>query len=73
MLTKPPLKPWPGDAIMIVAECFGHENRANMEAVIEAECRDCGARLGVDSYTLRTAEDLPSRRGRTRVSPVWRS
>jgi len=59
-----PLKQWPGDAVMIVAEWFGKENRTNMESVVEKECRDCGAKLGVDSFTIRVAEILPSRRGR---------
>src|ERR1019366_10331891 len=58
------MKPWPGDAIMIVCETFGRETRDNMESVVEVECRDCHQKLGADSKTIRLAEETPVRRGR---------
>ena len=62
---KLPVKlPWPDDAVMIVAALLGTENRSAMEAVIEAECRHCGADLAADLRTLRTAHNLPERKGR---------
>lgn len=58
------LKPWPGDAIMIIAADFGTENRVNMEAVIFTHCRDCEQALAADLRTLRVAETHPVRKGR---------
>lgn len=58
------LKPWPGEAVIIVAAAAGEERREQMEAVVPAECRDCGRILAADSHTIRLAEGLPSRRGR---------
>jgi hypothetical protein len=57
-------KPWPGDAVMIIAANAGEEDPAIMERVVPAACRDCGAALAADGRTLRRAEALPSRRGR---------
>lgn len=36
------LKPWPSDAVLIVCALAGQENRAGMDSVHTAECRDCG-------------------------------
>lgn len=58
------LKTWPADAIMIVAANAGEEKREYMQSVVPAVCRDCGAALHADSFTIRTAEGLASRRGR---------
>lgn len=58
------LKPWPSDAVMIVAADAGTEIRANMDGVVKAECRDCGAELAADTYTVNAANALPIRRGR---------
>jgi len=58
------MKRWPADAVMIVAMNAGQENRAQMESVVVATCRDCGAQLHADSYTIRVAHNLPERRGR---------
>jgi hypothetical protein len=57
-------KPWPADAIMIVAANAFEENRANMESVVPAKCRDCGQALHADSKSIRFAEQMPVRRGR---------
>lgn len=64
--SDPPLKPWPRDAVMIVAANAGQERREQMEAVHVCRCRDCGAVLHADTFTLRTAEQFPEvvRRGR---------
>ena len=55
------LKLWPSDAIMIVASLAGEERRERMESAVPATCRDCGAALMADSFTIRKAENLPSR------------
>lgn len=57
-------KPWPADAVMIIAAVKGRELRFNMESVVPAKCRDCGTDLAADSFSIRTAQNLPSRRGR---------
>lgn len=57
-------KPWPNDALMIVAAKAGEEQREHMEAVHYAECRDCGCRLAVDTKSLRDADAHPARHGR---------
>ena len=56
--------PWPGDAIMIVASNAGTENRAVMEGVVDATCRLCNADLKADTRTVRSAKEMPERRGR---------
>lgn len=58
------LKPWPRDAVMIVAATPEAARRDQMESAEPAECRDCGRRLVVDGYTLRRALTMPARRGR---------
>jgi hypothetical protein len=58
------MKRWPADAVMIVAALAGEEKREKMESVVPAKCRDCGATVHADSYTIRTADSLPERRGR---------
>jgi hypothetical protein len=55
------VKTWPADAVMVVASFWGQELRGNMESVLEARCRDCGASLAADGYTLKWALSLPSR------------
>lgn len=57
-------KRWPADVVMIIAAYAGSEDRSRMEAVVIGYCRDCHAALAVDSLTIRTAQQLPSRRGR---------
>lgn len=56
--------PWPGDAIMIIASLAGQENRAAMESVFAATCHMCDSDLHADTRTVRTAMQLPARRGR---------
>ena len=57
-------KPWPSDAVMIVAANLGEEKRECMDSVVAGTCRDCGCPLGVDSWTIARAQALPSRHGR---------
>lgn len=58
------MKPWPKDAIMIVASLDGEEKRDQMESAVPVRCRDCKAVLMADSFTIRKAESLPSRHNR---------
>lgn len=58
------MKPWPNDAVMIVAAIAGEEIRKNMETPTPVMCRVCGRDLMACSYTIRFAEGLPVRRGR---------
>ena len=58
------LKPWPRDAVVVIASLAGQERREVMEGVHTAACRDCGARLHADTFTVRRAETMPQRRGR---------
>lgn len=58
------LKPWPRDAVMIIAANRGEEKREHMDAQVHVVCRDCGKELAADSYTIATAAGLESRRGR---------
>lgn len=58
-------RPWPRDAVIIVASNWGKEDRAKMRgSVFEAYCRLCKARLAADIYTVKVAMNLPSRMGR---------
>lgn len=47
------LKPWPADALMIVCSPASEANVANMESVHPCECRDCGAALVYDGWTMK--------------------
>lgn len=58
------LKPWPRDAVMIVASLAGEEIRSHMEGVHKDACRDCGRAVHADTFTVRRAESLPQRHGR---------
>jgi hypothetical protein len=57
-------KPWPTDAVIIVASLTGNERRENMQAVVRCICRDCYRLLSADSHTIGEAAMLPSRRDR---------
>lgn len=57
-------RPWPSEALIIVASNRGKEIRANMESVVHVNCRDCQNELAADSHTIRRAEELPIRYGR---------
>lgn len=57
-------KPWPADAVMIIAAVAGQERRENMQTVVEVACRDCHRDLAACSYTIAQAEAMPERRGR---------
>lgn len=58
------LKPWPKDAVMVVAAHAGEERREFMQSVVDAECRACGAKLRADGFSIREAEQMPARMGR---------
>lgn len=49
------LKPWPNDAVMVVAATPDAARRDQMESVHPCNCRDCGKALVADGYTLRIA------------------
>lgn len=57
-------KPWPSDALMIVASLAGTEIRSQMEGVHPAHCRDCGHLVHADTFSVRRAETHPLRFGR---------
>lgn len=58
------LKPWPSDAVMIVASLTGEERRENMDGIHEAVCRGCFRSLHADTHTVRLAEQHPLRHSR---------
>lgn len=57
-------KPWPRDAINVIAARAGREIRERMEGVHPAACRDCGSAVHADTRTVRTAETHPLRNNR---------
>ena len=59
------MKPWPNDAVMIVAAVEAEFNVSQIRGVpVECECRECGDALLADSWTIARAESMPERRGR---------
>lgn len=58
------LKPWPADAVIIVAATAGTEDQAAMRGVHVAQCRDCRAEVHGDAFTFKRAHTFKSRRGR---------
>lgn len=63
-MSTSPLKPWPADAVIIVAARKGTEVRRQMSGAFSAVCRDCGTIVRYDPRTRDAAETLPERRGR---------
>ena len=59
-------KPWPADAIVIVAALAGQERREQMDSVHEAACLDCGALVHYDGYTAERARAFPLKISRGR-------
>lgn len=57
-------KPWPTDAVMIVASKAGMENRSQMEGTYVCNCRECSQVLHADTATVRLAENHKLRRNR---------
>jgi hypothetical protein len=51
----PGLKPWPRDAVMIVAARAGEADLKMMADIHPAECRDCNAKLHADTRSIKTA------------------
>lgn len=58
------LKPWPRDAVMVVAARARDARPELMEGVAVEQCRDCRAVLHADTFTVRTAWGMPQRVGR---------
>jgi len=48
-------KPWPSDAVMVVAATPEAALREQMDSVHPCACRDCGKALVADGFTLRRA------------------
>lgn len=57
-------KPWPADAVMVVAKPEEEAARTPMEGRHPCRCRDCGALLVADTFAVRRAEGHPLRAGR---------
>ena len=61
----PTKKPWPTDCIVVVAASPATFKPAQIRGqVIDKKCRDCGARLCVDSQTIDEMMDHPLRQRR---------
>lgn len=60
----PASKPWPAEALIVVASPAGEEIRSQMEGVHPAPCRECGATVHADTFTVRRANSHPLRLGR---------
>lgn len=60
----PNLKPWPADAMMVVAPNTGSEIRDAAEPTTLRMCRDCGTELTVRLSTIAAAEADDKRWGR---------
>ncbi len=57
-------KPWPSEAVIIVAARAGDEKPDQMDGPFVANCRDCYGDLIADIHTVHKAEHLPTRHGR---------
>lgn len=57
-------KPWPSDAVMIIASRSGEEIRETMKGPYRCRCRDCDLDLVADTFTVSYAEKHPLRQGR---------
>lgn len=54
-------KPWPVDAVMVVAALLGQEERHKMTGVVIHNCRECGRHVAVDPVSIEYALDHPAR------------
>lgn len=63
-MTTAPTKPWPIDAVIIIASRRGTEVRARMTDPAVEECRDCGVEVVVDTPSVSAAAAYPQRNGR---------
>ena len=61
---NPPLKPWPGDAIMLVCSTPEEANVAGMDSVNPGICRDCRTKVVYDSYSMERCLGFPGRGNR---------
>jgi len=57
------MKPWPSDAVIIVAARAG-EQRPGVRTPFRRRCRDCGAVVVCSHGGISAAANTPSRRGR---------
>lgn len=61
----PNKKPWPKDCVLIVAASPATVRVSQIRGqIIDKKCRDCGARLCVDSYSIDALWSNPIRQGR---------
>lgn len=61
----PTLKPWPTKCVLIVAASPATFRPSQIRGqVIDKKCRDCGARLCVDSFSIDSLFNNPIRQGR---------
>lgn len=61
----PSLKPWPSDAVIIVAAPSAESIVGNMRGpAFKCLCRDCGEELLADSFSRDAALAMPERMGR---------
>ena len=63
-MKKTTVKPWPSDAVMIVASPPCRSDVQKMESPTRQICRECGDQVLVDNLTLRRALTHPARFGR---------
>ncbi len=55
------MKPFPVDAIMLIASPKGKECREQMEGVYYEKCRECGCEIACDTFSLRRCEEYARR------------
>lgn len=58
------LKPWPRDAVMVVACRAGEANLQKMEGIHPDKCRECSCAVHADTRTVRNAHSHPLGLGR---------
>jgi hypothetical protein len=57
-MTPEPLKPWPRDAVMIVAAFPDEARRDQMESCHAGTCRDCGREILYDGFSYHRAQQF---------------
>lgn len=61
----PNLKPWPTDAVVIVAATPMTVKVAGLRGfIVDQQCSDCQCRLAVDNFSIRKAWEMPERQAR---------
>ncbi len=64
MTTATTKKPWPSDAVMVVAATPEDAVYSQMSSVEDCNCRDCGKALVADGYTINRASHPDLAHGR---------